>query len=480
MARITYGLITDIRGSIGGLTFQKNASGAIVRLKSTRVINPSNLLANQQRLLASIVALWFTLTNDQKNAWNALAAAHPFIDGWNVSKQLNGYQNFLSNNLNLASAGLPPISDAPAYALPDPAPTFTIGFSSGKITLNFSAPVDPATPKMLLYASPPVTTSNINTRQAKFIIPSGSWDSSQILDITDSYCNYFSVELAALLLNSNCNICIRVKLIDPFTGFSSVYTSTISRVEAPSSYLTFTFDSLENLAWIIPDYTNVAAWNTLLNLPGSGNPFTSVVVDGLNIKLYGGSDIAMDYHGFEESDGWLSIDDPDGLITSLGEDKFQAGYLTYLNLPGLTQIPYRGLADLGDLATLLLPNVTEVLGYGLNNLGSMASLSLPKCTSIGANGCEWMSHCATFDLPLCTSIGDYCFNRTNFNKTINLPVCTALGSTVGNNHVFDYCSGKTIYLEIPAALMTCNGGNPDGDIVALQAVNTVHITNPPV
>jgi len=80
MARITYGLITDIRGSIGGLTFQKNASGAIVRLKSTRVINPSNLLANQQRLLASIVALWFTLTNDQKNAWNALAAAHPFID----------------------------------------------------------------------------------------------------------------------------------------------------------------------------------------------------------------------------------------------------------------------------------------------------------------------------------------------------------------------------------------------------------------
>jgi hypothetical protein len=332
----------------------------------------------------------------------------------------------------------------------------------------------------MLYASPPVTTSNINTRQAKFVIPVGTWDSSQILDITDSYNNYFSVLIEDLLENSNCNIVIRAKLIDPVTGFSSVYTSTLAKVEAAVSFLTFTFDSLENLAWIVPDYTNVAAWNTLLNLPGSGNPFTSVEVDGLNIELYGGSDIAMDYHGFEESVGWIGIDDPDGLITSLGEDKFQAGGLLTLNLPGLTAIPYRGLADLSYLENLSIPNVLSVGEAGLNNLKAISSLSLPKCTSIGAYGCKYMNHCSLFDLPLVTSIGNYCFSRNNFASTYNLRSCTALGSSVGNNLVFEYITGKAITLEIPAALMTCNGGAPDGDIAALQAANTVTVVTDPV
>lgn len=36
-------------------------------------------------------------------------------------------------------------------------------------------------------------------------------------------------------------------------------------------------------------------------------------------------------------------------------------------------------------------------------------------------------------------------------------------------------TGKTITLTVPAALMTCNGGNPDGDIAYLQANNTVTV-----
>jgi hypothetical protein len=41
--------------------------------------------------------------------------------------------------------------------------------------------------------------------------------------------------------------------------------------------------------------------------------------------------------------------------------------------------------------------------------------------------------------------------------------------------MFYNISGETITLTVPSALMTCNSGNPDGDIQYLQANNTVTI-----
>jgi hypothetical protein len=51
-----------------------------------------------------------------------------------------------------------------------------------------------------------------------------------------------------------------------------------------------------------------------------------------------------------------------------------------------------------------------------------------------------------------------------------------MGGSVGNNDVFSNIINNLINLTIPLSLMTCNGGNPDGDIQTLQANNTVIIT----
>lgn len=63
--------------------------------------------------------------------------------------------------------------------------------------------------------------------------------------------------------------------------------------------------------------------------------------------------------------------------------------------------------------------------------------------------------------------------------TINIAKCISLGNDVDYTSVFANCVGNTITLTIPAALMTCNGGNPDGDIQYLQANNTITIIQIP-
>ena len=77
--------------------------------------------------------------------------------------------------------------------------------------------------------------------------------------------------------------------------------------------------------------------------------------------------------------------------------------------------------------------------------------------------------------PACTSTSVNTFKISTALTTVSLPLCADLGGTTGDDSVFDGISGNTITLTIAASRATCNGGNPDGDIVYLAANNTATI-----
>jgi len=81
-------------------------------------------------------------------------------------------------------------------------------------------------------------------------------------------------------------------------------------------------------------------------------------------------------------------------------------------------------------------------------------------------GCPLLT---TAIFPACTSTADSIF------KTVTLPLCADLGGSTGDDTVFFNISGNTITLTIAASRETCDGGNPDGDIVYLAANNTATI-----
>lgn len=162
--------------------------------------------------------------------------------------------------------------------------------------------------------------------------------------------------------------------------------------------------------------TDVNSWNGFFNLPTQGTPFTSVEIIGNEVKLFGGSNIDVQSYQFKDGNftdaKLVSIIDEINCIISIGDYSFA----------------YQQV-----LETVLLPAV------------------------IYAYGQEIFSE----NLPL---------------KNINLRSCIQLGESVGNNLVFFSITNQTITLTIPSVLMTCNAGNPDGDIQYLQANNNVIIT----
>lgn len=180
------------------------------------------------------------------------------------------------------------------------------------------------------------------------------------------------------------------------------------------------------------------------------------------------------FQAFNYCTGLVSISLPS--LTTAEEESF--GYcssLTSITCPLLINIPSGCFAGLDLLTSISIPAAVTAGVNAFANSTALASINLPALTTADIGTFVGLPNLTTISLPNLTSIGDSVFGFCGNLTIISLPVCTSLGSSVGNNNVFENISSKTITLTVPNALMTCNGGNPDGDIQYLQANNTVTI-----
>ena len=100
MALIQYGpLVTNAIGSVSSVTFQENGSGQFVRVKKTtsKTSTPAKALITGSVSILS--GLWKSvLTQAQRDAWTALAAANPRVGKLGGPLKLSGLAQFVACN----------------------------------------------------------------------------------------------------------------------------------------------------------------------------------------------------------------------------------------------------------------------------------------------------------------------------------------------------------------------------------------------
>ena len=231
MARVTYGaLVTELAGSIGGLTFQQNSSGPIARLRTRQPLNPSLKQSDQQTTLASLVSHWPTLSAAEKTSWDDLAAAHTHFNPWGEEKTLNGFQWFLSCNLNNLSCGWVILDTAPAYASVSPPNEFTLSADADDFDIDIAAGWNPGTSKILIYATPPLRQSSIKLRRSLFLLDSYTGGNITNRDILSVYETLFGLTWSTFYAAAECNIIIRAKQVEYLTGMASYFQSALLNI----------------------------------------------------------------------------------------------------------------------------------------------------------------------------------------------------------------------------------------------------------
>jgi len=231
MAQVTYGpTITELTGSIGGVTYQKNASGNIAKLRSNPTVNPTSLQAIYHTRLAKLVSFWPTLSQADKDLWNAHALAHDHITSWNETKTLSGYQWFLSCNLYRLNLSSTPLSNPEAWVVYSPAQEFTLEADAESLDIVWDPAYNP-TAHLLFYISLPLRQSSLKMRRSLFL--SVYYD----LDINMTRFNiapYFealaNVTWADFYASANCSIICRLARGDMAAGWISEYESAIIKI----------------------------------------------------------------------------------------------------------------------------------------------------------------------------------------------------------------------------------------------------------
>jgi len=231
MARVIYGPeITELIGSIGGVTFQRNSSGYIARLKPNTPVNPTSGQATQEYYLSQLVAKWGSLSLPNKAAWDTFATAHTHYLPWGDEKTLNGYQWFISCNLNLLIINQSAIDTPPSWTSVSPVDEFVLSATDTYFRITWSPSIDITGYRLLIYATHPLRMNSEKLRRSILLIRKYDGTTITYLDLKTYYENVFKVTWADLYTNSDCTIIVHCKLIQELTGLASQYTSSLIKI----------------------------------------------------------------------------------------------------------------------------------------------------------------------------------------------------------------------------------------------------------
>jgi len=231
MARVTYGaIITELAGSIGGITFQKNSSGNIAKLRSDTSTNPTPRQSPYHNNIASLVAYWPTVSAAHKLLWDAWAIAHLHTPPWGADKTISGYQWFMSINMNKLTGGSALTPYPPAWTAWAPVQSFTLVADATDLNIHFSPSYNPAA-YIKIYLSLPLRQSSLKLRRSTFYVWAGSITSGiDNINITTTFENLVNVTWADFYASANCSIICRILRGERITGLYSSFISAIVKI----------------------------------------------------------------------------------------------------------------------------------------------------------------------------------------------------------------------------------------------------------
>lgn len=166
MAKIQTGaFITNISGSIGGTTFQRNGSGLIARTRSIPARGKTEKQSVTQSQHAQMIAGWQKLTLTEKTAWNLYASGHTHTNSFGQTKRINGQNFFEVVNLNRQKLSLSILTAPPPHTLPIAVSritlTYVLGVSIGAIPFTALGPDD----ECVLWVTAATTRASSSLRQ---------------------------------------------------------------------------------------------------------------------------------------------------------------------------------------------------------------------------------------------------------------------------------------------------------------------------
>ena len=238
MATIQLGaLITSIKGSIQGWTFQKSGTRSTVRARSSpgRSSTINQQLAHQthQKRLNE----WQALNLSDRQLWNSYASLYPKVNKFGTSKKLTG-QNWLESiNTTLELIGEPLLSIPPVHILPIPVNSFYLTFDNGYFQAIFDTPIDLTNDRLLIWGTPITSRTTLSVNQMRKYMSSIGGGVVTDFSLQPSYEDTFPADFAAIGTVQNKQIIICFQTVNVSSGITSPLLCSFAELNPTPSAL---------------------------------------------------------------------------------------------------------------------------------------------------------------------------------------------------------------------------------------------------
>lgn len=151
--------LTSASGSVGGTTYSHNRFGLYTKARR-KGVNPNTPAQQAQRsAFAGASAGWRALTQVQRDAWSAYAAATPVKNALGMTVFLTGAQQYTASNSFLGRLGEPAVAAGPTTPgrIDLGTPTIDITAATGGSVEVDSLPLTPATLLVSVFVGNPVS-----------------------------------------------------------------------------------------------------------------------------------------------------------------------------------------------------------------------------------------------------------------------------------------------------------------------------------
>jgi len=176
LAKVTYGsIITEINGSIGGITFQTNRAGTIARLRPATFRSRSGKQNTEIANFTSLIAGFSELSLADKATWDAFALAHTKETKFGETRTLTGQNWYVSSNGHREQLGLARIDVAPMFQMPIGNDNFSLVVDATKIEITKNNPLSPNDTSLLFWGTPPIrrTTTSLRSELRQPLVATG-------------------------------------------------------------------------------------------------------------------------------------------------------------------------------------------------------------------------------------------------------------------------------------------------------------------
>jgi len=224
MARVIYSSqVDEIKGSIGGLTFNANVAGKGIRLKPRNKYTSSVVQNEYKSMYTSICNAWNALDTNVKEEWAIEAVAIDTFNAWGEQKIWSGLNFFVSAQMGRLLID----DDLMGYvgALESiQAPTITVyTVNSNEISLTLLSSVSDTDYYYMFYLSPPNTLGFKKQRTQLRFVYAAALNGAVDVDLTEAFESAFGLSWPIATESNVFSLCLGIRVYNRNNGSWSQY-----------------------------------------------------------------------------------------------------------------------------------------------------------------------------------------------------------------------------------------------------------------